>query len=342
MIPDESGALVIPNNNFFANRGGLKPRYVILHGTAGGSTAQQIAAEFQQAQYGDNPVSSHYIIGQDGTLVQCVSEADGAWANGGITAGHDPWWTPDINPNNITISIEHVKAANDNSNALTVPQQHTSFKLVENICNRWNIPKRAADAAGGITGHYSMDPVNRSRCPGPYPTDQLFLFLNSSPSNPTEEEIVIDLNISGVAQFFEQAPGNVWRAKQTGKLVGNAILDYYRRFGNTALCGLTALGLPVTNEVGVPGFPGCVMQRFERGVVYFDPHHLIDRVPGAGAVYAAHLYQGFGQDPRLDQLQAQVNSLTAQLKAAQQASADAAALTALKAKLKQINLLSVV
>jgi N-acetyl-anhydromuramyl-L-alanine amidase AmpD len=35
-----------------------------------------------------------------------------------------------------------------------------------------------ADAIGGITGHSSIDPVSRSHCPGPYPWDELFTYLN--------------------------------------------------------------------------------------------------------------------------------------------------------------------
>lgn len=342
MIPDESGAIVIPNNNFFSNRGGARPRWIVVHGTGGGSSAQGTALYFQGTQNTQNPVSSHYVIGQDGVIVQCVREADGAWANGYLSAGHDPWWTGAINPNNLTISIEHVKPALDNSTALTVPQMNASFRLIENICDRWGIPKRAADANGGITGHYSLDPLTRSRCPGAYPFAQLYSFLATSPAQPQEELVIISLTTSGVGQYFEQAPGNVWRCKQTGKVVGNAILDYYRKIGQVGLNGLTCLGLPVTNEMGVPGFPGCVMQRFERGVLYYDPKHLIDRAPGAEMVYAAHLYQGFGQDPRIDQLQASINSLQAQLKSAQQQNASSAQVDALKAKLKQINQLSAV
>ena len=162
----EPGATWIPCTNFFQGRGGLKPLYIILHGTVGGTSAEAIAHYFQSTQGGGNPVSSHYIIGQNGSIVACVDEENAAWANGRFSTGHDPWWDPQINPNHITISIEHCKPSSDNSDPLTQPQQDASFKLVYHICKRWNIPTRLADAHGGITGHFSMDPVNRSRCPG--------------------------------------------------------------------------------------------------------------------------------------------------------------------------------
>lgn len=173
-IMDEPTAIVIPSTNYFPNRNGYRPRWIILHGTAGFSSAQEVGAYFQTAG-----VATHYTIGRDGTLVCSVSESDGAFANGGVTEGHDPWWTRTLNPNLVTISIEHVKPHRDNSDELTEAQKLASFQLIGRICERHDIPRRWADADGGITGHYSMDPVNRSFCPGPYPWEELFTFLNS-------------------------------------------------------------------------------------------------------------------------------------------------------------------
>ena len=174
---DEPGALWLPNNNYFPARNGYTPRYVILHGTAGYTRAEAVAAFFKATEEGNDPVSTHYIIGLSGELVQCIDEQDGAFGNGGVTEGHDPWWSRSLNPNYITISIEHVKPARDNSDELTELQKLASFELVQRICKRHGIPRHRADSAGGITGHYSMDPVQRSFCPGPYPWDELFAFL---------------------------------------------------------------------------------------------------------------------------------------------------------------------
>jgi len=176
-MPDESGALWIPNNNYFPARNGYSPRYIILHGTAGFTSAEEVANFFKSTEEGENPASTHYVIGLYGEIVQCINEGDGAYANGGVTEGHDPWWSRSLNPNYVTISIEHVKLSRDNSDELTELQKLVSFELVRRICERHGIPKRWADAGGGITGHYSMDPVHRSFCPGPYPWDELFEFL---------------------------------------------------------------------------------------------------------------------------------------------------------------------
>jgi N-acetyl-anhydromuramyl-L-alanine amidase AmpD len=184
---NESRAIWIPNNNYFAVRNGYNPRYVILHGTAGFNSAEEVALFFKSTEEGNNPVSTHYIIDLDGHVVQCIDEKDGAYGNGYISgipgkAGdgmhHDLWWNKDINPNLQTISIEHVKPSRDNSDEITQAQKEASFRLIEHICQRHNIPRWLADEHGGITGHYSMDPVNRSFCPGPYPWDELIMYLN--------------------------------------------------------------------------------------------------------------------------------------------------------------------
>jgi hypothetical protein len=170
-MPDEPGALWVPTAHRWA--GANQPRYVIVHGTGSSlsETAQHVAAFFQT---NDPPTSTHYVVGRDGTLVQCVGEADAAWGNGVISAGADSWWHD--NPNTCTISIEHVNDA-QNATPLSTAQQAASFALIAHICERHGIPKRPADASGGVTGHYSIDPVNRAHCPGNYPWSALWSAL---------------------------------------------------------------------------------------------------------------------------------------------------------------------
>lgn len=183
----ETGVPFIQAANHWTGREGEVPHYVILHGTAGFARAQDVATFFANPA---TQASAHYVVGMDGGIIQMVDEDDAAWSNGPIsgppgTSGdglhHDPWWDSGINPNLLTIAIEHVKPHIDNSDVLTDAQKAASFQLVRHICQRWNIPMRYADANGGITGHYSMDPVNRSRCPGPYPWDALWTFLGGTP-----------------------------------------------------------------------------------------------------------------------------------------------------------------
>jgi N-acetyl-anhydromuramyl-L-alanine amidase AmpD len=46
-----------------------------LHGTAGGGTIEW----FKKAE---SKASAHYVVEQDGSIVQMVNEADSAWHNG--------------------------------------------------------------------------------------------------------------------------------------------------------------------------------------------------------------------------------------------------------------------
>lgn len=182
----EPGVPFIQAANHWTGREGQTPRYVILHGTAGFTLAHDVAVYFANPA---TQASTHYVIGQDGTIIQMVDESDAAWANGPITGPpgvsgdgihHDSWWDSGINPNLLAIAIEHVKPHTDNSDVLTDAQKQASFRLILHVCQRHNIPMQYATAQGGIIGHYSTDPVSRSHCPGPYPWDDLWAFLKGS------------------------------------------------------------------------------------------------------------------------------------------------------------------
>jgi N-acetyl-anhydromuramyl-L-alanine amidase AmpD len=174
--------MLVPDAYVFPGSWGYVRKWLILHKTAGFQTAQEVAQYFQSGSNGLE-VSVHYVIGQDGAIVQCVRESDGAGGNGVLEAGHDPWWTMD-NPNLVTFSIEHVDPATDNSTPLTPAQKASSFWLIRDLCTRQHILMQPASAAGGITGHYSIDPLSRKDCPGNYPWAELWNDLKGAQSMP--------------------------------------------------------------------------------------------------------------------------------------------------------------
>jgi N-acetyl-anhydromuramyl-L-alanine amidase AmpD len=313
----DSQAQWIPSPFYTAGRPAGNPRWLILHGTAGGSSAQNIAAWFQ------NPsaqVSAHYVIGQDGKIVACVDESNWAWANGVLSTGHDPWWTANINPNWVTISIEHVKPDTSNATALTTAQQASSFALIKRICQRWNIPMRAADANGGITGHYSIDPINRKDCPGTYPWAALWSYLGSSTSSSTTttssgENEMLNLTDPVVKDYFVAGDNGTWRCKNNGVILQNANLTFYRTYGGPAL-----LGLPLTNEYYPQAYPGTAIVPCERAILCYDPARKIDKPPIGGQVYLMHINNGIGQQiisqSPVNDLNKQINNLKTQLSTA--------------------------
>jgi N-acetyl-anhydromuramyl-L-alanine amidase AmpD len=266
------------------DRQGYRPNFIVLHGTAGGSSAENVADYMKSTVGTNNPVSTHFVIGQDGEIVQCVPISLAAWGNGIMTQGHASYLPDNVNPNLYTVSIEHVKPSTDNSDALTEAQSQSSFALIQCICDTYGIPKQAGSASGGIIRHADIDPVNRSRCPGPYPWNDLWNYLEGVPA-------MITLQTPRVSDYFTSATsdGSTWSCKQNGFLVGHGILTFYQQFGGSALCGLTYLGLPLSNETQVTGKPaGVVYQKFERATVLYDPNHTVDLPPGSGAIYLAH------------------------------------------------------
>ena len=107
-----------------------------------------------------------------------------------------------------------------------------------------------------------------------------------------------------MSNFFT-GDSKTWTCKQNNFTLHGEILAFYQSFGNSALCGLTHLGLPLSNELPVDGHLGVVDQEFERGAVRFDPNHELDHPPGSGRVYLIH----FDQDPRVATLQGEIAKL---------------------------------
>ena len=162
--------VAVPDAWPFLNRSGYTGQLsVVVHKTAspGNPSAEDIARFFQNDKVGMKSV--HYIVGRDGEIVQCVSERDGAGGNGILDPGHDSFWdhTGVSDPNLCTISIEHVDSDPNNGTPVTDAQKTASFALIGDICKRNNIPPAR------IFEHRSLQPINRARCPGNYPMDEL-------------------------------------------------------------------------------------------------------------------------------------------------------------------------
>ena len=146
---------------------GAQPRgAIVIHKTAGFNTAQDCARFFATVA---SEVSSHFIIGLDGTVVQCVSLDDGAAANCCLVGAYNPYWNQygGVNLNTVTISIEHIDSATDNSTAVTNTQYDASKALC--LWLRDNYDMQSPD----VMTHASIDPVNRARCPGNFPMQAL-------------------------------------------------------------------------------------------------------------------------------------------------------------------------
>lgn len=136
--------------NYRHGRRGEVVKYLVIHAMAG--FYEPTVARFMTPM-GQESVSAHYLIGQQGQLLQMVHEFDEAWA----CCGGNP----------ITISIEHEdrNLCMKQNNWWTQIEWDTSIALAADICRRNKLPATA------IIGHNS--PIlhalgNNHSCPGPY------------------------------------------------------------------------------------------------------------------------------------------------------------------------------
>jgi hypothetical protein len=269
-------ALEIDYDNKSMSRQGQKVTHICLHGTAGGTSAEGIAHYFH-----DSPVqaSAHIIIGTDGHVVQGMSLDDAAWSNGIILHPRIPW-DASINPNLYTASIEHVKASTDNSDELTPAQKLASFQVIAAICDYYGIAKRRGDVHGGIISHADLDSVNRARCPGPYPWDELMAFLTGSPVTIGEDTTMLQITDPFAATYFVDKGGGRWHCTKTQVDIIGGILAFYRAING-------AVRLPLTGEQYT--IPGVVWQVFESAILVYDPQKKLDNPTGSGPCYLAKL-----------------------------------------------------
>ena len=172
-VPDYAGAAWAPSPNYWPGRSGHAVTAVVLHGTAGPGAVSWFA----------NPasaVSAHYVVGEDGSVTQCVAEADSAWHAGVVTP--DSAFAGLPNPNYWTIGVEHERDK-ANANPMPAAQIAASLALVADLLRRYG-PLQ-------LILHDQID-VGRV-CPGPgFPFDQFEALLAPSPPNGGTDVAVTD------------------------------------------------------------------------------------------------------------------------------------------------------
>jgi hypothetical protein len=97
------------------------------------------------------------------------------------------------------------------------------------------------------------------------------------------------LSIAQASAYFIQIDASHWKCKMNGHMLRAGILNAYCTWpAQGSEFGLTALGLPLGDEYQVK--PGIAAQRFERGLVVYDPSRIYDNPPGSsGSCYLGHV-----------------------------------------------------
>lgn len=119
-----------------------KPNYIIIHHTAQDSLAQTVKMFTNK----DRQVSSHYVIGDDGTVVQMLNDYLRAWHAGAGTWGKDT----DINSASIGIELD-----NTGFEPFSLAQINSLLALLTKLKKDYNIPTQ------NIIGHSDIAPTRK-------------------------------------------------------------------------------------------------------------------------------------------------------------------------------------
>ncbi|MFC3716289.1 N-acetylmuramoyl-L-alanine amidase [Luteimonas soli] len=135
----------VPSPNFDERR----PVIIVVHYTEQESVEQSLHT--LRTRNSGGPVSSHYLVGDDGAIYQLVADAHRAWHAGG-----GRWGTiTDLNSASIGIEID-----NDGREPFTEPQVQAVLRLLDDLTARLRIPRTQ------VIGHSDLAPT-RKIDPGP-------------------------------------------------------------------------------------------------------------------------------------------------------------------------------
>lgn len=135
------GALWQPSPNFDQRR----PNYVILHQTTNDSAAKALATLTDPVR----KVSTHYLIGREGAVLQLVDEAARAWHAG------ESWWGGSTDLNSASIGIE---LDNTGDEPFAEPQIVALLTLLDDLRTRYRIPAANVLAHGDVAPTRKVDP----------------------------------------------------------------------------------------------------------------------------------------------------------------------------------------
>ena len=122
-----------------------KPNYVIIHHTSQNSTAQTV----RTFQLEHTKVSSHYVIGRDGEVIQMLNDYDRAWH-----AGRSKWGTlTDMNSASLGIELD-----NNGRDPFPEAQMNALLVLLDTLKTRYQIPQLNFIGHGDIAPTRKDDP----------------------------------------------------------------------------------------------------------------------------------------------------------------------------------------
>jgi N-acetylmuramoyl-L-alanine amidase len=139
--------LASPNRG--ARRGYSRPNCLILHYTGMPTGEAALKALTDPA----SEVSAHYLVWEDGSIDQLVSESDRAWHAGKGS------WKGESDLNSASIGIEIVNPGHDGgSPQFPARQIEATIALAQDICVRWTITRERVLAHSDVAPARKRDP----------------------------------------------------------------------------------------------------------------------------------------------------------------------------------------
>jgi N-acetylmuramoyl-L-alanine amidase len=150
-----------PTPNFAPGRDGHVPRGIVVHTTDG--TFDGAVSWFSRPE---SEVSSHYLVGLDGRVVQFVDEKDTARHAGRVL---DPSadLVSDEDPNLYTVGIEFEDGGDPEGVERPPAQYAAGARLIASIAEQWQIPIDRQH----VIGHREV--FAAKSCPGNLDLDRL-------------------------------------------------------------------------------------------------------------------------------------------------------------------------
>ena len=156
---DYPEAVVRPSPNFEERKNNTKPQFLVLHytGMENAESAEQLLCSPEAK------VSAHYVVEEDGKVVQLVQEAFRAWHAG------ESFWRGITDVNSSSIGIEIVNGG-PLLNFPDYPEKQiiSVIKLCQSIIERYSIEPRNVLAHSDIAPHRKTDPGEK------FPWETLF------------------------------------------------------------------------------------------------------------------------------------------------------------------------
>src|SRR5690606_21855129 len=158
-----------------------KPNYVIIHHTAQDSTEQTLHT-FTLPR---TSVSSHYVIGRDGEVVQMLHDHFRAWHAGAAKWGN----TSDLNSASIVIELD-----NDGYSYFPAAQINSLLKVLAILKGKYNIP------TANFIGHVDIAPTRKVDPSPHFPWKTLAdhgfgLWHNLDPNSAAEQEPLPEFDV---------------------------------------------------------------------------------------------------------------------------------------------------